>query len=97
MPRMDRSERFAYREDHCALGLPLLVMGLYGPVALFALCLALALTGWPTGVAVAPAMHHGGPYPAATTTSTSVGASAVDRWLRPVVYRTVPEWLLPLE
>lgn len=51
--------------------------------------------GWPTGVAVTPAQHHGGPYPAATSTSTSVGATAVDRWLRPVTYQDAPESLLP--
>ena len=53
--------------------------------------------GWPTGVAVAPAMHHGGPYPATTSTSTSVGGTAVERWLRPVVYQSVPQELLPPE
>jgi NADP-dependent aldehyde dehydrogenase len=53
--------------------------------------------GWPTGVAVAPAQHHGGPYPAATSTSTSVGATAVGRWLRPVAYQDTPEPLLPPE
>lgn len=53
--------------------------------------------GWPTGVAVAPAQHHGGPYPATTSTSTSVGATAVERWLRPVAYQDVPEALLPPE
>ncbi|MFV0130505.1 aldehyde dehydrogenase (NADP(+)) [Streptomyces sp. HMX112] len=53
--------------------------------------------GWPTGVAVAPAQHHGGPYPATTSTSTSVGTTAVERWLRPVAYQSVPEALLPPE
>ena len=53
--------------------------------------------GWPTGVAVAPAMHHGGPYPATTSTGTSVGSTAVDRWLRPVSYQNVPQDLLPAE
>ncbi|MDF3302162.1 aldehyde dehydrogenase (NADP(+)) [Streptomyces tropicalis] len=53
--------------------------------------------GWPTGVAVASAQHHGGPYPATTSTSTSVGGTAVERWLRPVVYQGVPEALLPPE
>jgi len=53
--------------------------------------------GWPTGVAVAPAMHHGGPYPATTGTSTSVGGTAIERWLRPVVYQGVPQDLLPVE
>ncbi|MEU6817696.1 aldehyde dehydrogenase (NADP(+)) [Streptomyces sp. NPDC046860] len=53
--------------------------------------------GWPTGVAVAPAQHHGGPYPATTSTSTSVGGTAVERWLRPVAYQNTPEPLLPPE
>jgi NADP-dependent aldehyde dehydrogenase len=53
--------------------------------------------GWPTGVAVAPAMTHGGPYPAATSPTTSVGGAAIDRWLRPVTFQTVPPDLLPPE
>jgi NADP-dependent aldehyde dehydrogenase len=53
--------------------------------------------GWPTGVAVAPAMTHGGPYPATTSPTTSVGGTAIDRWLRPVTYQTVPPELLPPE
>ncbi|MEU8704666.1 aldehyde dehydrogenase (NADP(+)) [Streptomyces sp. NPDC048565] len=55
------------------------------------------VNGWPTGVAVAPAQHHGGPYPATTSTSTSVGATAIERWLRPVSYQSTPEALLPPE
>lgn len=55
------------------------------------------VNGWPTGVAVAPAQHHGGPYPATTSTSTSVGGTAVERWLRPVVYQNTPPALLPAE
>ncbi|MET9518846.1 aldehyde dehydrogenase (NADP(+)) [Streptomyces sp. NPDC002994] len=55
------------------------------------------VNGWPTGVAVAPAQHHGGPYPATTSTFTSVGATAVERWLRPVTYQSTPEALLPVE
>ncbi len=55
------------------------------------------VNGWPTGVAVAAAQHHGGPYPATTSTSTSVGGSAIERWLRPVAYQGVPEPLLPPE
>ncbi|MFD0116425.1 aldehyde dehydrogenase (NADP(+)) [Streptomyces sp. NPDC058320] len=55
------------------------------------------VNGWPTGVAVAPAQHHGGPYPATTSTSTSVGGTAVERWLRPVAYQNTPEALLPPE
>ncbi len=53
--------------------------------------------GWPTGVSVTEAQHHGGPYPATTSTSTSVGATAVERWLRPVVYQNAPAALLPPE
>ncbi|MEW2166002.1 aldehyde dehydrogenase (NADP(+)) [Streptomyces sp. NPDC007084] len=55
------------------------------------------VNGWPTGVAVAPAQHHGGPYPATTSTSTSVGGTAIERWMRPVAYQGVPEPLLPPE
>ncbi|MEE1819005.1 aldehyde dehydrogenase (NADP(+)) [Streptomyces sp. SP18ES09] len=55
------------------------------------------VNGWPTGVAVAPAQHHGGPYPATTSPSTSVGATAVERWLRPVTYQSTPGHLLPPE
>ncbi|MGW6736648.1 aldehyde dehydrogenase (NADP(+)) [Streptomyces sp. NPDC055013] len=55
------------------------------------------VNGWPTGVAVAPAQHHGGPYPATTSTSTSVGGTAIERWLRPVAYQGAPEALLPVE
>ncbi|MEU6667187.1 aldehyde dehydrogenase (NADP(+)) [Streptomyces sp. NPDC046727] len=55
------------------------------------------VNGWPTGVAVAPAQHHGGPYPATTSTSTSVGGTAIERWLRPVVYQNAPQALLPEE
>lgn len=52
--------------------------------------------GYPTGVAVTAAMHHGGPYPAATFPEhTSVGVTAIRRWLRPVAYQNAPQWLLP--
>ncbi|MFD3871803.1 aldehyde dehydrogenase (NADP(+)) [Streptomyces sp. NPDC058623] len=57
----------------------------------------IVVNGWPTGVAVAPAQHHGGPYPAATSHSTSVGGTAIERWLRPVAYQAVPDALLPPE
>ncbi len=54
--------------------------------------------GWPTGVAVTRAMHHGGPWPATTAPGhTSVGVTAVRRWQRPVVYQDVPDELLPEE
>jgi NADP-dependent aldehyde dehydrogenase len=51
---------------------------------------------WPTGVSVTYAQHHGGPYPATTTpTSTSVGTAAIARFLRPVAYQNFPQQLLP--
>lgn len=52
--------------------------------------------GWPTGVAVSPAQHHGGPHPATTNAlHTSVGGTAIDRFLRPIAFQSVPEKLLP--
>jgi NADP-dependent aldehyde dehydrogenase len=54
--------------------------------------------GWPTGVAVVPAQHHGGPWPATTRpASTSVGSAAIRRWLVPVAYQNFPPELLPAE
>ena len=54
--------------------------------------------GWPTGVEVAHAMVHGGPYPATSDgRSTSVGTLAIDRFLRPVCYQDLPDALLPAE
>ncbi|MEV5433966.1 aldehyde dehydrogenase (NADP(+)) [Streptomyces sp. NPDC052701] len=56
----------------------------------------LVWNGWPTGVAVTAAMHHGGPWPATTSPlHTSVGSRAVARWMRPVAYQNMPEELLP--
>ncbi|SDS12863.1 aldehyde dehydrogenase (NADP(+)) [Microterricola viridarii] len=52
--------------------------------------------GWPTGVAVTPAMQHGGPWPATTNdSSTSVGTAAISRFLRGVAYQSTPQALLP--
>jgi NADP-dependent aldehyde dehydrogenase len=51
--------------------------------------------GWPTGVAVTWAMTHGGPFPATTLDYTSVGATSINRWLRPVSYQSAPPALLP--
>ena len=51
--------------------------------------------GWPTGVAVAAAQHHGGPWPATTAPAyTSVGTAAIRRWLVPVAYQNFPPELL---
>lgn len=53
--------------------------------------------GVPTGVSVDPAMTHGGPYPASTSTrDTSVGTSAIRRFLRPLTFQDFPEELLPV-
>lgn len=52
--------------------------------------------GWPTGVEVAHAMVHGGPYPATSDArGTSVGGLALNRFLRPVSYQGMPDALLP--
>ncbi|UGQ45770.1 aldehyde dehydrogenase (NADP(+)) [Massilia endophytica] len=54
--------------------------------------------GFGTGVEVAHAMVHGGPFPSTSDSrSTSVGASAIDRFLRPVCYQDVPAELLAPE
>ncbi|CAL9586140.1 Alpha-ketoglutaric semialdehyde dehydrogenase 2 [Actinosynnema sp. ALI-1.44] len=58
----------------------------------------LIFNGWPTGVAVAWGMHHGGPWPATTNPlHTSVGATSIRRWLAPVTYQSWPDALLPAE
>ncbi|MES3025475.1 MAG: aldehyde dehydrogenase (NADP(+)) [Pseudomonadota bacterium] len=52
--------------------------------------------GYPTGVEVSHAMVHGGPFPATSDSrSTSVGAGAIDRFLRPVSYQDLPAFLVP--
>ena len=54
--------------------------------------------GWPTGVAVSWAQQHGGPWPSTTSSlHTSVGATAIRRFLRPVAFQDTPESLLPDE
>ncbi len=56
----------------------------------------LLFNGFPTGVEVAHAMTHGGPYPAtADGRSTSVGTRAIERFLRPVSYQNFPDEALP--
>jgi NAD-dependent aldehyde dehydrogenases len=53
--------------------------------------------GWPTGVAVTWSMQHGGPWPATTASiHTSVGATSIRRWQRPVCYQGLPDSLLPV-
>jgi len=54
--------------------------------------------GVPTGVEVALAMHHGGPFPATTDSRfTSVGADGIRRFGRPLCWQNAPEGLLPDE
>lgn len=51
---------------------------------------------WPTGVSVTPAQHHGGPFPSSTSSlHTAVGTAATERFLRPIAFQNVPEFLLP--
>jgi alpha-ketoglutaric semialdehyde dehydrogenase len=58
----------------------------------------LVFNGFPTGVEVAHAMTHGGPYPATSDgRSTSVGTRAIERFLRPVSYQDFPDAALPQE
>jgi NADP-dependent aldehyde dehydrogenase len=54
------------------------------------------VNGWPTGVAVGWAQQHGGPWPATTSPAhTSVGAAALQRFLRPVTFQNAPDAALP--
>jgi NADP-dependent aldehyde dehydrogenase len=58
----------------------------------------LVFNGFPTGVEVCAAMHHGGPYPATTDVrSTSVGAYAIKRFARPICFQNFPQESLPVE
>jgi NADP-dependent aldehyde dehydrogenase len=58
----------------------------------------LVFNGWPTGVAIAWAQHHGGSWPATTASvHTSVGATAIRRFLTPVAYQDAPAEVLPPE
>lgn len=53
--------------------------------------------GYPTGVSVSWAQTHGGPWPSTNSLHTSVGATAVRRFLRPVTYQDAPALVLPEE
>jgi alpha-ketoglutaric semialdehyde dehydrogenase len=56
----------------------------------------IVVNGFPTGVEVSNAMVHGGPSPATSDSRvTSVGAMAIERFLRPVCYQDMPQHLLP--
>lgn len=54
--------------------------------------------GFGTGVEVCNAMVHGGPFPATSDSrTTSVGAAAIERFLRPVCYQNMPSQFLPVD
>ena len=66
--------------------------------ALQSICGRLIFNGVPTGVGITPAMQHGGPFPATTDIRfTSVGATGIFRFVRPVCYQNCPDALLPPE
>ena len=58
----------------------------------------LILNGTPTGVEVCAAMQHGGPFPATNDSRfTSVGSTALLRFVRPLAWQNWPDELLPDE
>jgi NADP-dependent aldehyde dehydrogenase len=57
----------------------------------------IVFNGFPTGVRVSWAQHHGGSWPATNSQHTSVGVSAIRRFLRPVAFQDAPEVVLPEE
>jgi NADP-dependent aldehyde dehydrogenase len=57
----------------------------------------LVYNGYPTGVRVSWAQHHGGPWPATNSQHTSVGVSATRRFLQPFVWQDAPAAVLPEE
>jgi alpha-ketoglutaric semialdehyde dehydrogenase len=58
----------------------------------------IVFNGFPTGVEVCSSTVHGGPYPATSDgRSTSVGARAIFRFVRPLCYQDAPQSALPDE
>lgn len=57
----------------------------------------LVYDAFPTGVAVSWAQHHGGPLPATNSQHTSVGTTAIRRFLRPITWQGAPQEVLPEE
>ena len=54
------------------------------------------LNNAPTGVEVCASMVHGGPYPATTDARfTSVGTTAIKRWVRPICLQNFNDNMLP--
>ncbi len=59
-------------------------------------CGRIIFNGVPTGVEVCAAMQHGGPHPATTDSRfTSVGATAIKRFARPLAFQDWPDAWLP--
>lgn len=59
-------------------------------------CGRVVVNGWPTGATMSWAQQHGGPWPATSNPgTTSVGAAALLRFLRPVALQDVPSSALP--
>lgn len=59
-------------------------------------CGRLIINNVPTGVEVTHAMQHGGPFPSTTDSRfTSVGTSAILRFVRPLCFQNYPNDLLP--
>lgn len=55
----------------------------------------IVINGFGTAVEVCPAMVHGGPYPSTSDgRTTSVGTLAIQRFLRPVCYQSLPDDIL---
>ena len=79
-------------KDEEVMANPALIQTLQG------ICGRFILNGVPTGVEVALAMHHGGPFPATTDSRfTAVGADGIKRFARPVCYQNWSNHLLPEE
>jgi NADP-dependent aldehyde dehydrogenase len=57
----------------------------------------LVYDAYPTGVAVSWAQHHGGPWPSTNSQHTSVGTTAIRRFVRPVTWQGAPADVLPEE
>jgi NADP-dependent aldehyde dehydrogenase len=57
----------------------------------------IVFNGFPTGIEVCTAIHHGGPYPATTHSHfTSIGSFAIYRFTKPVCYQNFPDVALPV-
>ena len=57
----------------------------------------LVFNGFPTGVRVSWAQHHGGNWPSTNSQHSSVGVSAIRRFLRPIAFQDASASVLPEE